>query len=84
MLNKTEETQIHNKIDFIEKMTLLLPIFNSKIYIELYVNWRPSSLSELTPVIPKMERTHLGSETSNLTYVFYSLIYTLMINLSKI
>ena len=30
MLNKTEETQIHNKIDFIEKMTLLLPIFNSK------------------------------------------------------
>ena len=34
--------------------------FTSQTYI-----WRPQSLSELTPIIFKMELTHLGSDASN-------------------
>ena len=33
-------------------------------------NWRPPSLSELTPVIPNMKLTHLGTEASN----YYSIV----------
>ena len=36
----------------------------------VYINWRPPSLSELTPMIFDMRITHLGLEASNLNVVF--------------
>ena len=33
--------------------------------LNVMMNWRPTSLSELTPVIFKVELTHLDSDASN-------------------
>ena len=43
-------------------------------------NWRPPSLSELTPIIIKMELTHLISDTSN----YYDNFVFLSINIHEI
>ena len=48
----------------------------------MYDKWRPSSLSDLTPIISNIELTHLGSEVSK--YKVQGCNYTDANRLSKI
>ena len=43
----------------------LFSVKRLKLLIKVKVNWRSSSLSELTPILFNMGLTHLGFEASN-------------------
>ena len=51
--------------------------------IEIHLNinyiWRPSSLSELTPIMFNMGLTHLGSEASICDIKYYKYEYVIII-----
>ena len=40
----------------------------TSMFMQMRANWRPPSLSELTPIISDMGLTHLGSDASNFTH----------------
>ena len=68
---KTLCYSLKNQVMLLEKLLLIEPVMFLKKYFIDNINWKPSSLSELTPYLRSSGLTQLGSEASSYSRFYW-------------